>query len=214
MERTRSSLTGKLDALEQKVTETVQGAASAVTETVENVKESVEATVETVKETVKDTFNLPLQVERHPWAMVAGSAALGFLGGMLLGPTRGSRGVSYGRSERAPTPAPQESWRSAVPTGPATSTSQSAASAQPSWFDQILRSVAPEIDKFKSLAIGAVAGMVRDMIVENASDSLKPHITERINELTSRLGGNVIHEPVLGETTQAQEDGLRGSTSC
>ncbi len=64
----------------QQVVDTVQGATTAVAETVENVKDAVHDTVETVK----DTFNLHLQVKRHPWAMVAGAIALGWLAGYLL----------------------------------------------------------------------------------------------------------------------------------
>src|SRR5262245_55877302 len=88
MEETRASLTEKLETLEHQVVGTVQGATSAVTETVENVKEAVAETVETVKgtvretvETVKETFDLSRQVDRHPWLMVGGSVALGFLCG-------------------------------------------------------------------------------------------------------------------------------------
>jgi hypothetical protein len=55
-------------------------ATNAVALTVENVKDAVQVTVENVK----DTFDLRLQVKRHPWTMVAFSIALGWLGGNLL----------------------------------------------------------------------------------------------------------------------------------
>src|SRR5579864_5333035 len=80
MQETRTALSEKLETLEHKVVDTVQGATHAVHETVDHVKEAMHETVENVK----DTFNLPLQVKRHPWGMVAGSIALGYLGGYLL----------------------------------------------------------------------------------------------------------------------------------
>src|SRR5262245_2642415 len=94
----RTALTEKLEALEQGVL----GVASSVTNTVESVKEGVEETVEAVKDTVQDTvgavketveetvetakglFDVPGHVERHPWAMLAGSVGVGALLGFLL----------------------------------------------------------------------------------------------------------------------------------
>lgn len=182
MEETRSSLADKLDILEQKVTDTVQDAKAAVSHTVEVVKESVESTVDSVKE----TLNLRLQVERHPWTMVGASAAVGFLGGWLLPPSprhrRGPMGQGMPEVPRQVEPA--------------------ASTRQPSWFDRALQSLAPNVERLKSLAIGTVAGIVRDQLVENVSDNLKPHLTERINDLTTSLGGDVIPGPVLGDATE------------
>src|SRR5947209_18377211 len=94
----RTALTEKLEALENQV----MGVASSVTDTVESVKEGVQETVEAVKDTVQETvgnvkdtfddtvetvkgaFNLPRQVERHPWAMLGGAVAVGAVLGVLL----------------------------------------------------------------------------------------------------------------------------------
>ena len=91
MHDTRSSLADKLENLERQVTDTVQTAASAVTDTVASVKDAVHDTVATVKDSVqsgvasvKDSFDIPAHVERHPWAMMAGSVAVGYLGGRFL----------------------------------------------------------------------------------------------------------------------------------
>src|SRR5438874_1032546 len=121
----RTALTEKLEALENQV----MGVASSVTNTVESVKEGVQETVEAVKDTVqdtvdnvketfddtvttvKDTFNLPRQVERHPWAMLAGSVGAGLVLGVLL--RRRTRRAVVGAAEsvarrfrRGPAPAP------------------------------------------------------------------------------------------------------------
>jgi len=97
MEDTRTSLTAKLETLEEKLVSTVQETTSAVQETVSTVKETVHEgveavheTVATVKEgvnesveTVKDFFDIQAQVNHHPWLMVGGSVAVGFTLGML-----------------------------------------------------------------------------------------------------------------------------------
>jgi len=112
MQETRSALTEKLEALEQKVTGTVDTTASAVAETVQNltdtvqetvgtVKESVASTVDTVEktventvETVKDTLDIPGHIQPHPWLAMFGSVATGYLVGRMLhaGETSSSRG--------------------------------------------------------------------------------------------------------------------------
>src|SRR5438105_8802525 len=104
MEDTRTSLTEKLETLEKKVASTVESATSNVAETVEAVKETVQETVSTVKDTVQDTvctvkstvregvgavkdaFDICGHVERHPWVMLGGSIAVGYVLGRLLLP--------------------------------------------------------------------------------------------------------------------------------
>ena len=87
MAETRHALTDKLDQLEQTVANTVSEAA----ETVEHVRDAVTGTVQSVTDSVRDTvesvsdaLDVTKQVERHPWGMVAGATAVGFVGGCLL----------------------------------------------------------------------------------------------------------------------------------
>ena len=58
MEETKSQLTEKLGSLECQVTDGVQS--------------------------VTDVFDLPLQIERHPWLAVGGSLVLGYLASEIL----------------------------------------------------------------------------------------------------------------------------------
>ena len=87
MAETRHALTDKLGQLEQSVANTVSGAA----ETVDHMREAVTGTVQSVTNSVRDTvesvtdaLDVTKQVERHPWGMVAGATAVGFVGGCLL----------------------------------------------------------------------------------------------------------------------------------
>src|SRR5919204_42605 len=71
---------------------TVQSAKATVEETIENVRSKVQETVQTVKR----TFDLPYQVERHPWAMVGGSVLAGYLAGTFLLPRPGKAERLFG----------------------------------------------------------------------------------------------------------------------
>jgi ElaB/YqjD/DUF883 family membrane-anchored ribosome-binding protein len=215
MEATRSSLAEKLEVLEQKVTDTVEGATSAVTETVENVKETVTETVEAVKDTVEETvesvakaFNLSEQVQRYPWAMFGGSVALGFVGGLLLGPAR-----PWGQAER-PTPSSPLLEEAPEPVASYTPpTSREAETRRPGWWDQLLSTFGSEIDKVKGLALGALGGIVRDLAAEVVPENVKPMVTDLINDVTSKLGGHTIEGRVLPESQSRQRTGTPSYTS-
>jgi ElaB/YqjD/DUF883 family membrane-anchored ribosome-binding protein len=216
MEETRSSLQDKLETLEQQVKSTVEEATSAVTDTVQTVKEVVTDTVSTVKgsveetvETVKATFDVRLQVERHPWPMIAGAAAAGFVTGRLLdrlmpplprmsyqpgsnGHAAGLNGMSTTskmatRMEKAaepnPPPAPEPPR---VPEPP-----------RPSLLEKIASHYGDELSKLKGLAIATVAGLVREMVVSEMAPALKDKVTEIVDGVTRKMGAEPIRGPIL-----------------
>src|SRR5262249_47659347 len=103
MEETRTSLTEKLETLEEQVvgagkdtSSAVTGTAGAVKDTVSTVKDSVQDTVSTVKDTVTETvtavkdtvqegvetvkswLDLKAHTEKHPWMVMGGSVLLGY----------------------------------------------------------------------------------------------------------------------------------------
>src|SRR5205807_3003691 len=106
IEKTRTDLINKLETLENEVFDTVHGARAAVTDTVTTVKNSVTDTVETIKQAVQDgvasvksTLDITHQVERHPWGMMGGSLAAGYvLGTFLPGHEMRSRREIFGDS--------------------------------------------------------------------------------------------------------------------
>jgi ElaB/YqjD/DUF883 family membrane-anchored ribosome-binding protein len=99
MAETRAALTNKLEKLEGRVTETfedvqhrVEATVDLAKDTVQDTVEKVRSTVEKAKDTVQDTvekvkatFDLRQQVNDHPWTMVGGAVAVGFLIGRQLG---------------------------------------------------------------------------------------------------------------------------------
>ncbi len=210
MEVTRTALTEKLETLENKVTETVTGATTAVTDTVEAVKESVQNTVDTVNQTVQDTiasvkdsvnegvegvrsaFDVSGHVQRHPWAMLAGSIAVGFCLAQLLAPRPRRKAA---RQPEPPAPAP-------VPPNLLSGNGRPAEAQKPQ-APGLLASFGPEIDKLKGMAISAVMGTVHEMIVNAAPDSLRSQVTEIVDGFTEKLGGTPMHHSDSSERPPA-----------
>ena len=127
MQETRSSLTDKIERLEQTVTQKVQTTTAAVTDTVESVKGAVQDTVQTVKGTVNDTvdtvkeaFNVRRYFEEYPWAAFGAAVGAGFAGGVLLGTGAHARGDritelhSRGRPYTGPNPSNDGGCRNSV----------------------------------------------------------------------------------------------------
>jgi ElaB/YqjD/DUF883 family membrane-anchored ribosome-binding protein len=205
MEQTRADLQEKLATLEQQVKETVQettqavtGTVEAVKETVETVKETVQETVETVKETVdetvasvKQTLNLNRMVQEHPWPMMAGAAAVGFVGGKLLSslpseavcPPAAMTAVAPPSYASAPAPVPHRSWWSFI-------------------TDHYSR----ELDQLKGLAIAAVGNVVREALAENLPQ-FAGQTREAIDGLVTKLGAKPIEEPLfhMGDSHKDEE---------
>lgn len=218
MENTRSAMSEKLERLENKVAATVEGAANAVTDTVESVKGAVEGTVETVKESVqgtveavKKTFDLPRQVDRHPWAMMGGSVALGFAVGHFLGgrsaPSTQTLSAGVAATRKPQKAAHGNGWSGAKP---AESTRPAARAEGPSLVTKLVQQFGPEIDKLKGLAVGALLGVVRDMVNKATPPEVGSQIAQVIDDITCKLGGKPISGPVssyFGQDQPAEETG-------
>jgi hypothetical protein len=201
MEDTRTSLAEKLETLEQKVSTTVQEATSAVTDTVETVKETVETSVEAVK----DTLNLRLQTERHPWEMVGGSFALGVLGGWLT-------------SESAPQPLSPPMSPSQASNGRHAALLRAGTGEPIPHSTSWLSGFSSEIAKLKGLAIGTVAGLLRDAVTEAVPESMRPQVKEVMDDLVTRFGGKPLPSPVLPRTPEehraSAEPMFKASSPC
>jgi len=208
MRETRTSLTEKLEALEDKVVSTVKETTSAVEDTVEAVKEAVEdtvgtvrgtvnETVDSVKETVRETFDLRHQMEQHPWLMLGGAALVGYLGGCLLTRSSGSTASSRGWSEIDNYDGrPQERYRPAEPVRSEVRSDLQQTGSK--LWDTVTEAFAPALTKLESMAVGAAAGVVGKMILQAAPDALRGDLEGMINDITTSLGGkprpDLLHE--------------------
>jgi len=220
IEETRESLSEKLGTLEARVseavgtvTDTIETVKSTVENTVDSVKSGVTDTVESVKtslsdtvDSVKETFDVPLQVERHPWAALGCSFVTGVATGYLLEGLRQSRSYhSLGirgmgqvipgyRTER-PAETPQSDHR--------------ATESSPGFLTTLLGSFEGELGKIKQTAIGALVGAARDMIKQSLPPSLGENVTEIMDNVARRVGGEPVRGPVLQPERSGTEHDAR-----
>lgn len=218
IEETRSSLTEKLEKVEQSVVGTVQNTTSAVTETVGTVKDAVQGTVDAVKDTVastvqtvkdtvqgtvdtvKDSLNLRRHVENYPWAMFGGSVAAGYLVGYLTTPsTEPPSAEPNGQAAWESPEYNQETDGRARSNGARRETAAQPPAREPGPASQPHRWLwnlfSGEFDKIRKIAIGTGLGFVREMIEKNVEGDLAQKLTELVDDFNSKLGGEAIRGP-------------------
>jgi ElaB/YqjD/DUF883 family membrane-anchored ribosome-binding protein len=219
MEQTRASLADKLETLENQVVHTVQEATEAVHDTVTNIKEAANETVSQVKDTmhetmqnVREAFDIPLQVQRHPWAMMAASVGVGYLGGTLLAHAHGGDRQMRRLTQQHWTGTEADHGRSRMDAAELPATSRPMTMTEPlrssgSWLDSLARSFAPELNKLKGLAVGAMVAVARDLVTPNLPPQLQPQVQQMFDDVNTRLGGQAIQGPILGKGTYESESG-------
>jgi ElaB/YqjD/DUF883 family membrane-anchored ribosome-binding protein len=190
---TRTALTEKLEAMEQLVTDKVKDTTEAVADTVQTVKEAVETTATTLAdsvhdtvEAVKETFNLRLQVEKHPWAMLGSAVALGYVGGALLGPAATAvRQAATALNGHGGQPS----------TSPVVSRGYTPVREEPgpAWGGRLAESLSPALTKLRELVVGAAAELLGEMILEATPENLRQDVSEVIDSFTTGLGGKPVH---------------------
>jgi len=209
MTETRTALTEKLETLEYQVKETVQEARAAVQDTVVTVREAVHDTVGSIKDSVhdtvdsvKETLDVERQVRRHPLGMVAGAAALGFLGGYLLfrdRPAQRANGSGrYNDGDRFQHFVPP-TVSSSPPPAPTPAASPSRRQEE-GWMAKLGKQLEPELDKVKGLAIGTTVALVRDLVMPSVPPALSEQVREMLDGVATKLGGQPVREPILSET--------------
>jgi ElaB/YqjD/DUF883 family membrane-anchored ribosome-binding protein len=202
MEDTRTSLTDKLETLEKQVAHTVSDATTNVAETVEAVKETVQETVTSVKDSVQETisavkesmhqgveavrgfFDIPHHVDHHPWAMIGGAVAVGYVVGSALGRSAPSRRETSGARP----------YQQPPPTARAHSNGRSEA-ATPEPSPGLLSSFGPEIAKLKTLALGSLMGAVRDMIHNAVPPDLGSSLDGILKSVSEKITGAAARSP-------------------
>jgi ElaB/YqjD/DUF883 family membrane-anchored ribosome-binding protein len=206
IEETRSSLTDKLETLENQVRGTVEGAKATVQETIASVKSGVQDTVASVKR----TFDLTCQVRQHPWGMIAGSVLAGFVTGTLLHRRPTHHG---GWGTIAPSrPGQDGAARSEAPRSSGTNLGGALAPPEtPSLLGRLYQQFEGEIEQVKEVAIGAAMGLVRDL-VKQSLPQLAPHIEQVMNSATTKMGGKPIDQPLvqpenIGTSSQRMAEG-------
>jgi len=185
MANTRCSISEKLDQLERRVVNTVEGATNAVAETVETVKESVRESVHNVQ-TSLDPIR---QTERNPWTTLVLSFGAGYAAGKLL---EGGSTPSHVIDQPPAWPHPNTSAHDM-----ASNHTGRRAESHSGMLKSIVEPLEPEIRKLKGLGIGMLFGLVRDILHQAAPPSLRTRLTEVVDDVTRKMGGEPVQGPVF-----------------
>jgi len=235
MEEKRVSLADKLDALEnqvigkvqdttQEVTNIVREVKEGVTDVVHDVKSTVDSVTEGVQDTVesvKDTFDFREHIRRNPWLSLGGAVAAGFVGGYLLGPSSRKEETSYWQPYpvRAGEPMPSSLSDLAAPRPEAEAPRPGPAKQQEESTTDHILSVLGEtgsqaLTKVKEMAVGALMGLLGEVVVNALPETFKPDASKLLTDLTTKLGGRVI-DFSKGKETEGEGMASRGcETPC
>jgi hypothetical protein len=220
MAETRASMTDKLEALEERVGDTVAGAKSTAEDLLENVQGTVGETAEAIKETVgaarstvagmvenvrgtlddtvsrvQQSFNLRSQVDRHPWVMFGGSLLAGYL---LGGLGTKSTARSY-RTRRTWTGTEAEHIGGYfTATAPPEAEYHPASASQlqtrtSSLWQRTLGQFQDEVDMLKGAVIVALMRNVRDM-AKQSLPGIAPHLEKAVESAAAKVGTSPLTE--------------------
>jgi hypothetical protein len=173
---------------------------------VESVMDTVQDTVDTVKDTVqgtvqsvKDTFDISRQVQAHPLAMFLGATAVGFVAASLL-IRKSAPPPAAARPGKGPVPAPENRNGGVEARNPYAAAARMATptpAPEPPKKNWIADHYGEELAKIKGLAVGAIGGLVRELLTASASQSMAEQIKDVVNGITVKMGGHLMESPIL-----------------
>jgi ElaB/YqjD/DUF883 family membrane-anchored ribosome-binding protein len=150
---------------------------AAITEKIELLEERVRDTVEGAKTRVKQSFNIRYHVDRRPWQMVGLSILAGYLVGRLTANSTSEYARQYWR--RGPMASQETAATATSLEDEVYAPSGMRRSEKRSWG--ILDQFQDELAALRAAAIGAVVSVVRDLIksatatVQESASSLTSH---------------------------------------
>ena len=139
----------------------VAGAQASVAEIVEHVQGTVEDSIATAQR----TFDLPSQVEQHPWPMIGGALLVGYMLGSWSGGYTSAAGSTLDAQSARPQP-------------------------QQGIISGIREQCKDEMVSLRIIAVGAVMSTLREM-VKQVLPTLAPHLDSAL----SKPGGQPIASP-------------------
>jgi len=226
MQDTRTALAEKLEALQQSVAQTVENTTRPVVETVQTFTDATKETVSTVKDTVsqiadtvsgsvektvntvKDTFDLTKQIDQHPWVVVGGAAAVGFLVGRMLpsGPPLSSwTGSSGDRVAQRMTDSPYNPRHESSGHNGHSFSQREQTSGGQGFLGGLFNTFRDQIQGLEGLAVAAAMGLVRDLVKQNVQGDIGSRLGEWMDDFTQKLGGKPMSEPVIGKDDQSSQ---------
>lgn len=145
---TRNAISQKLEMLEHRIQETVEGTKTTVEDIIGRVKDTAEDIVDRTKQTFDPTY----QVQQHPWAMVGGAIVVGYVLGTLE-----SRMTSRARSSGVYPYYPPDAEQEGASVMPTTGRLQ-----QSNLWQEVSQEISEEIEHAKHAMIEVGRSFVRD----------------------------------------------------
>lgn len=183
IELTKASLVKKLEALEEKTSETVQTTSDSISETVATVKEAVQTVAEKVH-SASEVLSLRSQMQRHPWWILGGAVTLGCMGAYLLGGSR-SKDKNPVRPQQESAPRAPEPEK---PVEPQSQDHRHANGHSKLW---------DRLGDLLGLGIGSAMGVVRDLTVRGLPQGLQKEVAAEVDRWTTSLGGKPIEGSII-----------------
>ena len=149
-------------------------------ESIESAKASISRTVDTVKSTVESiehAVDLNYQVQQRPWAMLAGAAGLGYVGGAII----------HAATDRA---SHRQHAANGHTPGNASDTEWTSRRDEPGLFDKLGDLIAPQAQLARDIAIGALFGLARDWAREGVSKPLSEPVNDFFDRAAKKFGGD------------------------
>jgi len=196
MANTRCSISEKLDLLERRVVDTVEGATHAVSDTVETVRDSVRDSVQSMQANLDPVR----QANRHPWTTFAVCMGAGYAVGKVLegGLAPRSAVIDQPASWPHPSPSAEAASHASHPNNGATS----------AFMRNVVQPLEPDLRRLKEMGIGMLFGVVRDFLHDVAPQPIRDRLHEVVDDVTRRMGG----EPVKGSVLEGLRSGTKSDS--
>lgn len=201
IDQTKASLVEKLEALEEKASETVNATSETISETVDTVKEAVQSVAEKVQ-SAGEAMSLRYQMQQRPLWVLGGAITLGCMASYFLGGSSKGRRAAEKDSNGDRTAHPWKSWEPAAAATPA----PAPAPREPAAAEK-KDGIWSHVGDLVGLGIGSLMGVVRDMTTRSLPMALGSEVAHEIDRFTESLGGKPIQGPILPTEPRSETAG-------
>ena len=171
-------------------------------ENIESAKASIHRSFESMKATVESiehAVDLNYQVQQRPWAMLAGAAGLGFVGGAIINSASDRTAHRNPGNGHTATGMPGPQWPSTQD--------------EPGLFGKLGDLIAPQAQLARDIAIGALFGLARDWAREGVSKPLSQPVNDFFDQAAAKFNGRTASQAAKTPAAEAQAVATQGTST-
>ena len=211
----RSALLQNFKALEDQVIHTVHAASAAIGGTAASIKQAAAATGNAVKSTMKSarrTFSPSGQVQRHPWVIVGGAVAAGYLLSRLLERRRpvdaaSSSGPAPSLAE-PPEPVDDGQPLGFVPSEASQPAESPVESHDPPQSAGLPSLIGPHLKPLQDMAVGVLMSVFRNAVTKPLAAQWREPLADAIDKITREFGGTPMGRPATTAKQRAPSNNV------